>query len=695
MPSSGTHITILERVALLGDFEDIIGSLSAAEGSEQARRMKFAKLGAIGPDLFYALMDYGPELQNLASFLSKMYGSFECIAKLGSDIDAKISEVEADVTLGASEYFKQATEQFEEVVTLLGAIVKDGLMSMLVSQGMNLFPVFEARRQQDEPRVKWFWADYLHYVRTGVFVRTLLEVSRGKPLIRAYAYGYVTHYITDVVGHPFVNHVTGSLWRMYWQRHHLIENYIDAYVWDRWHDAHPGEIDETTSEQPLDTIRSSPNDNRGQGAPYTFARLNDHVGIGSHASNDPIDSLIGSICARIRAGLEDVGVLESPPRPPDDEDLMEWATTLSQVFRIAYPAEAFPPQNLVGDGRTDGYPTPDDIASAYSLLRLFLRLSTEETVSEPELPDIVKDVWDKVVQLGEDVKNSLGAIPPLPAPAIDVRHLSLEAIWATVMTYMEWAVGAAVALAKAAIQFVKDAVAVAGTLLVDMIKAGLYLVKKALFDLYKHLRFVLVRQAYTTPFTEELDQELTGGLGGDTLWRTPRETIQQQFPKEELPDTERKTTASQYAPWIPPERLREMGSSPVFEEPRTWVSPYGNYEPPDCFIDSPLGQRSLLSPTGPIGFDVVVNPGMPFHPPVDFGGAVQNCLHAFRLVRQAEDSGTGVPEDMFPDYNLDGDRGYGWPCWDVRHPPGTSASPDQLGPSTDRAHVVVDPISVK
>ena len=40
----------------------------------------------------------------------------------------------------------------------------------------------------------------------------------GNPNLIAYSLGYTTHYVTDVVGHPFVNQVVGGPWRLYWQR---------------------------------------------------------------------------------------------------------------------------------------------------------------------------------------------------------------------------------------------------------------------------------------------------------------------------------------------------------------------------------------------------------------------------------------------------------------------------------------------
>lgn len=577
---------------------------------------------------------------------------------------------------------------------MIGKVFTELLLAELVDNGFNFFPIFEAPRQRDEPRHKWFWADYLHYVRTGVFVRELFENSRDNPNTSAFAYGYLSHYVTDVVGHPFINQVTGSLWRLYWQRHHLIENYVDAYVWPRWHDDHPNDIDPATGEQRLDTIRAKPRPDLTNGAPFTFARINDHINIGVVAGNDPLDKYIQSVCNQIRNGLANLGLIPPVPAAPDDKDLREWADFMAATFKFAYPPSSLPPDNLAGRGH-DGYPEPDDIMQAYSLLRLFLRFATEESVKEPEFPDILADVWNKVQDLVDHVIQNLGNVPPLPSPGISLGGgFSLDDIWNAIKDYTKWAIDAAIALGKAAFDFIRDAIAVGGALLLDCIRAGLYLIRKALFDLYKHFRFVLVRFGYAVPFTDEIYDEVAGGVQGSSLWTTPNSDGLAPFPVEELPTLERKKVSSSYAPWVFPTYLTEMREPhrALYERPLTWVGPYGGHEPPDAFIDRPLGLRVMLSAAGPMQINDVVKPGERFQIPDDFGGAIANCEVAFRKVRDAIASGA-IPEEILPDYNLDGDRGYAWPCWNLSEAPGESANPELLSP-IDGQEVTVDAVEI-
>ena len=691
MPTSGTHITVVQRLASSSEFSQLVGSPDADPESEEGLKHKFAKLGAIGPDIFYAMMDYDQPLQDLANFLTAFAGSVECITELISDIEDKVSKVESDITFGVSDIFHDALGEFESTFGMIGKVFTNILLAELVDNGLNLFTIFQARRQQDEPRRKWFWADYLHYVRTGVFVKELFEKSRGNPNTSAFSYGYLSHYVTDVVGHPFINQVTGSVWRLYWQRHHMIENYVDAYMWPRWHDEYPKDIDPATGEQPLDTIRTSPNLDLTNGAPFTFARINDHINIGVVAGNDPINKYIRSVCDQIRGGLNNLGVIPPVPTAPEDKDLREWAEFMAATFKAAYPPSSVPPKNLDGDG----YPQPDDILQAYSLLRLFLRFATEESVKEPEFPDILADVWKKVQDLIDHVIANLGQIPPLPSPGIALANgFSLDEIWNAIKDFTKWAINAAIALGKAAFDFIRDAIAVGGVLLLDSIRAGLYIIRKALFDLYKHFRFVLVRFGYAVPFTDEISDEVAGGVQGSSLWRTPNSDGLAPFPAEELPSLEREKLSSSYAPWVFPTHLPEMQEPhrALYERPLTWVGPYGANEPPDTFIDRPLGSRVMLSAAGPIRIEEVVKPGQEFVVPEDFGGAIANCEVAFRAVRDAISAGK-IPTDLLPDYNLDGDRGYAWPCWNLAKAPGESDNPDLLTP-IDGQEVIVDAIKI-
>ena len=93
MPTSATHITIVRRIAdsgpqyraLLGDPDPTLPLTDPA-----AQRMRFASLGACGPDFLYLLMDYGSDAQDLANLLVRAAAAFDSLASLMAGVQERI-----------------------------------------------------------------------------------------------------------------------------------------------------------------------------------------------------------------------------------------------------------------------------------------------------------------------------------------------------------------------------------------------------------------------------------------------------------------------------------------------------------------------------------------------------------------------------------------------------------------------------
>src|ERR1700744_3605328 len=106
MPTSATHITVAQRVAASGpQFAQVLGNpdglLQASNPSDPAAvKMRYACLGAVGPDVFYALADYGSELQDLEDFLVKIGGTFRCLGQLSEQIGRYVDGLESAITDG-------------------------------------------------------------------------------------------------------------------------------------------------------------------------------------------------------------------------------------------------------------------------------------------------------------------------------------------------------------------------------------------------------------------------------------------------------------------------------------------------------------------------------------------------------------------------------------------------------------------
>src|SRR5207245_281033 len=112
------------------------------------------------------------------------------------------------------------------------------------------------------------------------------------------------------------------------------------------------------------------------------------------------------------------------PTPPDN-DFKKWTEMMAKTLKEVYDEPH--PENL-SPGRPDGYPTPDDIAAAYGVFRLVMKLATEEKIQEPQAPNIVGDISAAVQQIADDIEQDLSSIPPFPVPSTN-GSFSWDSLW--------------------------------------------------------------------------------------------------------------------------------------------------------------------------------------------------------------------------------------------------------------------------
>lgn len=105
MPTSATHITVVERVAASNAaMSKLLGDPFADPDAPEGVQMRFAKLGSVGPDIFYAMLaNYGGDLQELENFLIKVAGTFDCIGELMGKVSRYVDGVESVITFGVTE----------------------------------------------------------------------------------------------------------------------------------------------------------------------------------------------------------------------------------------------------------------------------------------------------------------------------------------------------------------------------------------------------------------------------------------------------------------------------------------------------------------------------------------------------------------------------------------------------------------
>jgi hypothetical protein len=396
------------------------------------------------------------------------------------------------------------------------------------------------------------------------------------------------------------------------------------------------------------------------------------------------------------------------PVAPTNTDFADWtnlvADTIKKDVYVTSSGERVP-QNLAGNivpglpPRADGYPTAEDVGAAYGVFRLVLRISTEEKISEPQPPDIVSDISAAINQLIQDFQNDLNSFPPVPNINTS-GSFSWDALWDAIKKIAEWIGETLGSIAKTVFDLIKNLINTVGTAVSDTIKYALYLINKALFAVYNAFRDVLVYAGYAIPYTNKLSVDIGGGHSADSLWRSSGNDLSGNYPMEEI-GIERDKVFTRYAPIIPP-REQVDSANPLgglfLERPNfSFTAPYtGLMLTPDVFIDPNDGPNDMFLLSGlqqSIPGNVDIPPAIAVSPK-NFGGAVKNSIKGILLSESGMllDPRKAVKkpkEHTLPNYNLDGDRAYAWPCWDIteREPIGGGDPPTTHTPLRPEAVV--------
>ncbi len=260
MPQVGGHLIVAEKV---------INSLNNPQYIQQHRNAY--NLGAVGPDMTFFLFDPIGESEILNTILD-VYMTIRDIKQVLDDAANAVLNPAIDLADWFSGGLLQSlgglvTLSFESfknlmILTLLpgstetvenpfAGLNQPGLPNnaQISLQATDLSMVFrrfghpyshDGSYKSAEPAGvydNWWWTDVLHYRRTGPFAQALMGNAGANALLRAYATGYWTHVGADVTGHPFVNSVVGGPFREHVIRHMVVENIIDAWLWDHYKNA--------------------------------------------------------------------------------------------------------------------------------------------------------------------------------------------------------------------------------------------------------------------------------------------------------------------------------------------------------------------------------------------------------------------------------------------------------------------------
>ena len=250
MPKYGVHTIVLsEAIEKLASSSD---PFDLEARSLLLNHPGIANLGAIGPDIFFWAPDYEiiRKLYRLYSNIAGIIKAFNDLVQPMKDLVDATVDVLADtvgvLAPGVKAMIEGVIAEVEETKQLFDAWLTTGLFDGVV-EGFNfignttglhsvsakLFNSFKPPLQDNLPVADWYWFDMLHYRRTGDFARNLVVLSEGSPIPRAFAYGYLSHIATDVLGHSFVNQIVGGPYRTQVQRHITAESFIDAWEYSK------------------------------------------------------------------------------------------------------------------------------------------------------------------------------------------------------------------------------------------------------------------------------------------------------------------------------------------------------------------------------------------------------------------------------------------------------------------------------
>ncbi len=203
-------------------------------------------LGAQGPDyLLFNTNDWpmGSTIKPIAQlyieveeFMEEFVKSLkELIPEAVWKLITQLEGLAADA-VERSALLSEISDQLEIVqsnISALTKIVENKIEEYIVNK-VDFFNILTDPQQVGTEFSQWWWFDTLHKRRTGRFVKELFGRSQENTMERAFALGYLTHYTTDAVGHPFVNAIAGGPYRTHPQRHKVVENHQDVWAYQKY-----------------------------------------------------------------------------------------------------------------------------------------------------------------------------------------------------------------------------------------------------------------------------------------------------------------------------------------------------------------------------------------------------------------------------------------------------------------------------
>ena len=696
MPSFYIHITVADHVAsLLSEIPEWpLGEGSFAHrpfpGPDPKRLAQIAQahpnyyaLGAIGPDLFFLLPDFrspglGNTLVGVADFVNDLMTWIDewildwwepTFGPFAQNLDEAVSRLTGDLSTTVGNVLGALSSLTIRAAMAVGAVSNDW------------FKEFSLGHNKGYDNRDFLWSDMLHYRKTSRFGQALWQIadrweSRADPSdpqavenarlwaerLRAYSLGYMTHLATDVTGHPFTNEKSGGPFRTHWQRHKVVENHMDARVYDTEHG--------TESDWSQLT---------GSALHYRIAFAQDGSSIVRPSVPAPRPT-IRNLYVRRR-------LLDLKSQLP-----IEVATLLYEALDETYVRTSIPdhptessPRILAGDGR----PTPDAIQDTYAFLFRYLEhVMLDGFWHEKPLPP----------ELFPNLDPPLATDPADEAPGAADDDFDLLDLLLAIIRLSLFLLAVAVWLLTLPAAVLLDAATFGPR------NAVYYGIELPIYYMTLALRRVLVMTGYLMPSKEEIAVNLTRlGVGPRDLFLATLETMGDSL--THLSDTDLATLgarAEQIANDLgrnPQDVLAELLAEADLaqrppEEPtpdKEFLRQHEEYEHlhPWRYPDTPAERAPTIAGPYESGddADLLIQRSMPGSAPIRARYEQSSDPKRTEDISRAEmtaDINLGDPihfssyliwqltrtepldgdTTRMTDWNLDADRGYAWKCWD-------------------------------
>jgi hypothetical protein len=667
MPGPAIHISVMRHVArALADAgykpegsgrvdPKWTGAVTTGLGRIMHENDNFAALGALGPDIFFFLPDFRnqdgiPVSSVLTTILDFLEGLYDALDPYLSKWEHYLGPISEDTAEEISRLTGGLSETLGDIGGELSGILTTALEDFVTGQG-DLWSFFSLGLNKGFDDQAFFWSDMGHYRRTGAFGRALWEHADGDMAdngLRAYALGYISHLGTDTTAHSFVNTICGGPFRTHWQRHHLVENHMDA-LWYLQDGLGPRSGDQ----YPQLT----------ESALYYDIAFGDGESVVARPSYPTGGTMRENWERRRKLDID-----SDLPGPIAD--------LLVQVMKDLYYGEDGSHPKILHDN--DGRPSPELIGEAYRLWIRFLKFITVDGFSHepPPPPDVFPNL----------------DFPTPTDPSDDPPDDSDGSWWDDLLDFILSVV--------AVIAYILEVIAYLATLpwaiLADLITypfrlALYYALELPLFHMLKAFRAVLVMTGYMLPMEDEIRLGLVRVGDKDSVnFQAVTGDIGDVFGGVTPPETGRELFRDPAYPYVhPDDEFRHPWDYPDYVDPKaatercpTTAGPWARLDGPDVlFADT--GQDSgirdaLESADGPLAADTV---GLSVGPGNNLGDPVAFTKYLIWLTtRDPQQKGRG-PEIV--DWNLDADRGYGYHDWDWNRDPGQKTSDPEGNPYLD------------